>query len=174
MSLATSTIAQLRQRLTAGEITPRDIVQDVAKAIEARNGELGAYLSFDTEAALKEADAADKSLPLGGIPIGIKDNMNVTGQPCTCASKILAENYTAPYDAGAIQKLRQGGAVPFGRLNMDEFAMGSTTENSALGITRNPRDTSRVPGGSSGGSAAAVAGDIAIAALGSDLRGSIR
>jgi aspartyl-tRNA(Asn)/glutamyl-tRNA(Gln) amidotransferase subunit A len=174
MSLATSTIAQLRQRLTAGEITPRDIVQDVAKAIESRNGELGAYLSFDTEAALKEADAADKSLPLGGIPIGIKDNMNVSGQPCTCASKILAENYTAPYDAGAIQKLRQGGAVPFGRLNMDEFAMGSTTENSALGITRNPRDTSRVPGGSSGGSAAAVAGDIAIAALGSDTGGSIR
>ena len=174
MSLATSTIAQLRQRLTTGEITPRDIVQDVAKAIESRNGELGAYLSFDTEAALKEADAADKSLPLGGIPIGIKDNMNVTGQPCTCASKILAENYTAPYDAGAIQKLRLGGAAPFGRLNMDEFAMGSTTENSALGITRNPRDTSRVPGGSSGGSAAAVAGDIAIAALGSDTGGSIR
>jgi aspartyl-tRNA(Asn)/glutamyl-tRNA(Gln) amidotransferase subunit A len=174
MSLATSTIAQLRRQLTAGEITPRDIVQDVAKAIEARNGELGAYLSFDTEAALKEADTADKSLPLGGIPIGIKDNMNVTGQPCTCASKILAENYTAPYDAGAIQKLRQGGAVPFGRLNMDEFAMGSTTENSALGVTRNPRDTSRVPGGSSGGSASAVAGDIAIAALGSDTGGSIR
>ena len=174
MSLAISTIAQLRRQLTAGEITPRDIVQDVAKAIEARNGKLGAYLSFDTEAALKEADAADKSLPLGGIPIGIKDNMNVTGQPCTCASKILAENYTAPYDAGAIQKLRQGGAVPFGRLNMDEFAMGSTTENSALGVTRNPRDPSRVPGGSSGGSAAAVAGDIAIAALGSDTGGSIR
>ncbi len=174
MSLATSTIAHLRQRLKAGEITPRDIVQDVAKAIEARNGELGAYLSYDTEAALKEADQADQSLPLGGIPIGIKDNLNVTGQPCTCASKFLAENYTSPYDAGAIQKLRQGGAVPLGRLNMDEFAMGSTTENSALGTTRNPRDTRRVPGGSSGGSAAAVAGDIAIAALGSDTGGSIR
>lgn len=174
MSLATSTIAHLRQRLKAGEITPRDIVQDVAKAIEARNGELGAYLSYDTEAALKEADQADQALPLGGIPIGIKDNLNVTGQPCTCASKFLAENYTAPYDAGAIQKLRQGGAVPLGRLNMDEFAMGSTTENSALGTTRNPRDTRRVPGGSSGGSAAAVAGDIAIAALGSDTGGSIR
>jgi aspartyl-tRNA(Asn)/glutamyl-tRNA(Gln) amidotransferase subunit A len=174
MSLATSTIAHLRQRLKAGEITPRDIVQDVAKAIEARNGELGAYLSYDTEAALKEADQADQSLPLGGIPIGIKDNLNVTGQPCTCASKFLAENYTSPYDAGVIQKLRQGGAVPLGRLNMDEFAMGSTTENSALGTTRNPRDTRRVPGGSSGGSAAAVAGDIAIAALGSDTGGSIR
>ena len=174
MSLANSTIAQLRQRLKAGEITPRDIVQDVANAIEARNGELGAYLSYDTEAALKEADQADQSLPLGGIPIGIKDNLNVAGQPCTCASKFLVENYTAPYDAGAIQKLRQGGAVPLGRLNMDEFAMGSTTENSALGTTRNPRDTRRVPGGSSGGSAAAVAGDIAIAALGSDTGGSIR
>lgn len=174
MSLASSTIAGLRQRLTAGEITPRDIVLDVAKAIEDRNSELGAYLSYDTEAALKEADAADCSLPLGGIPIGIKDNLNVTGQPCTCASKILAENYRAPYDASAVQNLRRGGAVPFGRLNMDEFAMGSSTENSAFGITRNPRDPDRVPGGSSGGSAAAVAGDIAIATLGSDTGGSIR
>ncbi|MBK8091369.1 MAG: Asp-tRNA(Asn)/Glu-tRNA(Gln) amidotransferase subunit GatA [Verrucomicrobiaceae bacterium] len=174
MSLATQTISQLRARLTKGEITSRDIVQELATAIAARNGDLGAYLSHDLDAALKEADAADLKKPLGGIPIAIKDNINVIGQPCTCASKILAENYSSPYDAGAIEKLRAGGAVPFGRMNMDEFAMGSTTENSALGITRNPRDLSRVPGGSSGGSASAVAGGIAIAALGSDTGGSIR
>jgi aspartyl-tRNA(Asn)/glutamyl-tRNA(Gln) amidotransferase subunit A len=172
--LASSTIAALRQGLTAGDITPRDIVLDVAKSIESRNAEIGAYISWDVDAALAEADRADISKPLGGIPIAIKDNMNVTGQPCTCGSRILAENYTAPYDAGAIQRLRASGAIPFGRLNMDEFAMGSSTENSAFGVTRNPHDLSRVPGGSSGGSAAAVAGDLAVAALGSDTGGSIR
>lgn len=174
MSLATQTLATLRRQLASKEIHPRDIVTDLASAIEARNGELGAYLSWDADKALAEAEKADVSLPLGGIPIGIKDNINVTGQPCTCGSRMLAENYTAPYDAGAIVKLRAGGAVPFGRLNMDEFAMGSSTENSALGLTRNPRDPQRVPGGSSGGSAAAVAGDLAIATLGSDTGGSIR
>jgi aspartyl-tRNA(Asn)/glutamyl-tRNA(Gln) amidotransferase subunit A len=172
--LASSTIAALRKGITAGEITPRDIVLDVAKSIESRNAEIGAYLSWDVDAALAAADQADTSKPLGGIPIAVKDNMNVTGQPCTCGSRILSENYTAPYDAGAIRQLRASGAIPFGRLNMDEFAMGSSTENSALGVTRNPRDLSRVPGGSSGGSAAAVAGDLAIAALGSDTGGSIR
>ena len=172
--LASSTITALRQQITAGDITPRDIVLDVAKSIDARNTEIGAYLSWDVESALAAADRADIKKPLGGIPIGVKDNMNVTGQPCTCGSRILAENYTAPYDAGAIQRLRSAGAIPFGRLNMDEFAMGSSTENSALGVTRNPRDITRVPGGSSGGSAAAVAGDLAIAALGSDTGGSIR
>lgn len=172
--LASSTITTLRQRLVAGEITPRDIVLDLAKEIESRNTSLGAYLSWDIDAALAEADKADTSGPLGGIPIAIKDNINVTGQPCTCGSRILSENYTATYDAGAIQRLRAGGAIPFGRLNMDEFAMGSSTENSALGVTRNPRDLERVPGGSSGGSASAVAGDLAIAALGSDTGGSIR
>jgi aspartyl-tRNA(Asn)/glutamyl-tRNA(Gln) amidotransferase subunit A len=172
--LASSTIAALRQSITAGEITPRDIVLDVAKSIESRNAEIGAYLSWDVEAALAEADRADLTKPLGGIPIAVKDNMNVTGQPCTCGSRILSENYKSPYDAGAIRQLRASGAIPFGRLNMDEFAMGSSTENSALGVTRNPRDLSRVPGGSSGGSAAAVAGDLAVAALGSDTGGSIR
>lgn len=174
MSLAASTISALRQRLASKEITPRDIVTDVAKAIEAQNATIGAYLSWDVEKALAEADKADLSQPLGGIPIGIKDNINVTGEPCTCGSKMLAENYKAPYDAGAITKLRGAGAVPFGRLNMDEFAMGSSTENSALGVTRNPRDLDRIPGGSSGGSAAAVAGNLAIATLGSDTGGSIR
>jgi aspartyl-tRNA(Asn)/glutamyl-tRNA(Gln) amidotransferase subunit A len=172
--LYSSSITQLRQQLVAGEITPRDIVLNLAKEIESRNPTLGAYLSWDIDAALVEADRADTSRPLGGIPIAIKDNINVTGQPCTCGSRILAENYTAPYDAGVIQRLRAGGAMPFGRLNMDEFAMGSSTENSALGVTRNPRDLERVPGGSSGGSASAVAGDLAIAALGSDTGGSIR
>ena len=174
MSLSTETIASLRKRLVAKEISPADIVNDLAKTIETRNPAVGSYLSYDVEAALKEANAADVSKPLGGIPIAIKDNINVTGQPCTCGSKFLAENYTAPYDATSIQQLRAAGAVPFGRLNMDEFAMGSTTENSALGVTRNPWDLERVPGGSSGGSASSVGGDLAIAALGSDTGGSIR
>lgn len=174
MSLANETIASLRQRLSAREITPVDIVNDLAKAIDARNSTLGSYLSVDVEAALKEAAAADISQPLGGIPIAIKDNINVTGQPCTCGSKFLAVNYTAPYDATSIVQLRGAGAVPLGRLNMDEFAMGSTTENSALGVTRNPWDLDRVPGGSSGGSASSVGGNLAIAALGSDTGGSIR
>jgi aspartyl-tRNA(Asn)/glutamyl-tRNA(Gln) amidotransferase subunit A len=172
--LAASSITELRKQLLAREISPRDIVLDVAKAIEVRNQEVGAYVSWDIETALAEADAADITKPLGGVPVAVKDNINVSGQPCTCGSRILAENYRAPYDAGAVQLLRQGGAIPFGRLNMDEFAMGSSTENSAFSVTRNPRDLGRVPGGSSGGSAAAVAGDLAIAALGSDTGGSIR
>ena len=174
MSLSTETIASLRKRLAAKEITPTDIVNDLAKTIEARNPALGSYLSVDVEAALAEASKADVSKPLGGIPVAIKDNINVTGQPCTCGSKFLVENYTAPYNASVIQQLRAAGALPFGRLNMDEFAMGSTTENSALGVTRNPWDLTRVPGGSSGGSASSVGGDLAIAALGSDTGGSIR
>ncbi len=174
MSLASSTITSLRQRLVSKEISPRDIVQDVASAIQAQNDMLGAYLTWNVEKALAEADKADLSQPLGGIPIGIKDNINVTGEPCTCGSKMLAENYTAPYDAGSILKLRASGAIPFGRMNMDEFAMGSSTENSAFQVTRNPCDLERIPGGSSGGSAAAVAGNLAVATLGSDTGGSIR
>ena len=174
MSLAQQTIATLRKQLLERQITPTDIVRDVAVAIERTNPSIGAYLSVDVEAALAEADKCDIQLPLGGIPIAIKDNMNVLGQPCTCGSKLLAENYTAPYNAGAINKLREGGAIPMGRANLDEFAMGSSTENSALGITRNPWDTDRIPGGSSGGSAAAVASGMAIASLGSDTGGSIR
>ena len=168
------TLTSLRQQLLAGETTPAAILQQLAGDIAARDSQTGAYLSYDLESALAEADRADLSLPLGGIPIAIKDNMNVLGQPCTCGSKFLAENYTSPYDATVIRKLRAAGAIPFGRMNQDEFAMGSSTENSALQVTRNPHDPERIPGGSSGGSAASVAAGTAIAALGSDTGGSIR
>ena len=167
------TIASLRQQLVSGETTPAKALESLAGEIAARDSVTGAYLSHDLEAALAEAATADLSLPLGGVPIAIKDNMNVLGQPCTCGSKFL-ENYRAPYNATVINKLRAAGAIPFGRTNMDEFAMGSATENSALGKTLNPAAPGRIPGGSSGGSAAAVADKTAIAALGSDTGGSIR
>ncbi|MDB4384121.1 Asp-tRNA(Asn)/Glu-tRNA(Gln) amidotransferase subunit GatA, partial [Akkermansiaceae bacterium] len=174
MSLASSSLSSLRQKLVAGEITSRDIVQDVIDQISSRDQEIGAFLSFDPESALSAADQADLSLPLGGLPIGIKDNINVEGQPCTCASKFLKGAYTAPYDATAIARLKAAGAIPFGRTNLDEFAMGSSTENSGLQTTHNPSAPGHIPGGSSGGSAAAVAGQLIPATLGSDTGGSIR
>lgn len=174
MSLAASSLSSLRSQLTGGTISARDIVEDVIAQVSARDGDIGAFLSYDAEAALAAADQADLSLPLGGLPIGIKDNINVLGQPCTCGSKFLQGAYTSPYDATAITKLKAAGAIPFGRTNLDEFAMGSSTENSALQTTQNPAAPGHIPGGSSGGSAAAVAGHFVPASLGSDTGGSIR
>ena len=177
MPLHQESICTLRPRLLSGEISPADILRDLASAIEAREPALGAYLHIDLEKALADAATLSKSdieKPLGGIPIALKDNINTLGHPCSCGSKILHGHYTAPYDATVSSRLRAAGAILFGRTNLDEFAMGSSTENSALQVTRNPWDQSRVPGGSSGGSAVVVAADTAIAALGSDTGGSIR
>ena len=167
------TIADLQSLLRRKEISPREVIDSLRARIESVESKIDAYLSIDFDAAAKEADKADVDLPLGGVPIAIKDIINVKGQPCTCGSKILA-NYRSPYDATVIQKLRAAGAIPFGKTNMDEFAMGSSTENSSVKVTRNPWDMSRVPGGSSGGSAAAVAADAALGGLGTDTGGSIR
>ncbi len=166
-------IIELRDLLRRGEISPSETLQALEERINAVDPEIGAYLVHDFATAMSEAKKADVSLPLGGIPIAIKDLINVEGQQCSCASKIL-RGYRAPYSATVIEKLRGHGAIPFGRMNMDEFAMGSSTENSSVQVTRNPWDLSRVPGGSSGGSAAAVAADIAFGALGTDTGGSIR
>ncbi|HEY8241278.1 MAG TPA: amidase family protein, partial [Kiritimatiellia bacterium] len=156
-----------------------ELVRSVIAQIEAVDGKVGAYLSVDAEAAIRDAKAADEGRskgwkkPLLGVPILVKDVLNVKGQPCTCASKIL-KGYTSPYDATSIARLREAGAIFLGRANMDEFAMGSSTENSSYKVTRNPWNLECVPGGSSGGSAAAVAADEAIAALGTDTGGSVR
>ncbi|HEV3147212.1 MAG TPA: Asp-tRNA(Asn)/Glu-tRNA(Gln) amidotransferase subunit GatA [Chthoniobacterales bacterium] len=171
--LTSLNIADLQALLRKRDLSPREVLDLLRARIEELEPKIDAYLSIDFEAAAKEAEKADVNLPLGGVPIAIKDIISVAGQPCTCASKIL-RNYRAPYDATVIGKLRAAGAIPFGKTNMDEFAMGSSTENSSVKLTHNPWDLSRVPGGSSGGSAAAVAADGAFGGLGTDTGGSIR
>ena len=172
-------IKEAQEGLAKGEFSSVELTQAIIDRYHAKNGEIGAYLTFDEESALAQAKAADESRTtnpeslVSGIPIAIKDLINVKGQPCTCASKIL-KGYISPYDATVIRNLKSNGFIPAGRVNMDEFAMGSSTENSGLGVTRNPYDLDRVPGGSSGGSAAAVGGNLCIAALGTDTGGSIR
>src|SRR3954469_11079661 len=177
-----STISELSARLAKREVSSRETVQACIDRIEGVDSKIHAFLSYDAKDALAQAEAADKALsagtnlsekPLLGIPVGIKDVIAVKDQPLNCASKILG-SFRSVYDATVVSKLKAAGAVVFGRLNMDEFAMGSSTENSAFVTTRNPWDTSRIPGGSSGGSAAAVAADECIASLGSDTGGSIR
>ncbi len=161
-------IKEAREGLAKGDFTSVELMQAIIDRVHAENPRIGAYLTFDEESALAEAKANPK-----GVPLAIKDLINVTGQPCTCGSKLL-KGYTSPYDATVVKNARAAGFIPAGRVNMDEFAMGSSTENSALGRTVNPYDVTRVPGGSSGGSAAAVGGDLCIAALGTDTGGSIR
>lgn len=166
-------ISHWRNKLKSGEITPTELVQELAKVATDKNPSVNAYISWNTEAALQAAAKADISLPLGGIPIAIKDNICLQGEPTRCASQML-HNFISPYDATAVARLKAAGAIPFGRANMDEFAMGSAGENSAFGHTENPAAPGHTPGGSSSGSAAAVAAGMAIAALGSDTGGSIR
>ena len=172
-------IMELITLLNNKQISSLDIINSLFSIIDKKDDLIGAYLTLDREEIVKNALDADKkrsngvNLPLLGIPISIKDLINVKDQPCTCSSKIL-KNYISPYDATVITKLKEAGAIMFGRVNMDEFAMGSSTENAALGKTSNPWNLNHVPGGSSGGSAASVAGHLAIASLGSDTGGSIR
>ena len=161
-------IQAAQEGLAKGDFSSVELTQAIIDRYHAENEKIGAYLTFDEEGALKLAAENPKA-----VPIAIKDLINVKGQPCTCASKIL-RGYVSPYDATVIRNLKANGFIPAGRVNMDEFAMGSSTENSGLGVTRNPYDLARVPGGSSGGSAAAVGGNLCIAALGTDTGGSIR
>ncbi|MFN2432241.1 MAG: Asp-tRNA(Asn)/Glu-tRNA(Gln) amidotransferase subunit GatA [Gemmatimonadota bacterium] len=176
-------IAELKRRLEDGELTAVELVSrtlDAVEEAEAGPGGLHAFLSLRRQLALAEAEAADWEReegielgPLAGIPVAVKDNIAVAEGPTTAGSRIL-EGFVPPYDAGAVARLKHAGAIVIGKTNLDEFAMGSSTENSAFGPTLNPHDRTRVPGGSSGGSAAAVAAGYVPAALGSDTGGSIR
>jgi aspartyl-tRNA(Asn)/glutamyl-tRNA(Gln) amidotransferase subunit A len=173
VEITSLTLHETRDLLKSKKVSPREVVEALCQRIEKVDPKIHGYLSYDADKAIADAATADVNLPLAGVPIAIKDVINVAGHPCGCASKIL-QGYVAPYDATVIHRLKQAGAIPFGRANMDEFAMGSSTENSAFGPSRNPWDTERIPGGSSGGSAAVVAADEAFVALGSDTGGSIR
>ena len=181
--IASLTAHELARRIRHKEISPTEAVKAVSERIRAADAAVGAYLDFDgTEEAraLEEAGKLEARLargedpgPLAGVPVAVKDNILVAGRRTECASKIL-RGFVGPYDATVVTKLRSSGAIPLGRTNMDEFAMGSSTEHSVFHTTRNPWSPDRIPGGSSGGSAAAVAAHEAILAIGSDTGGSIR
>lgn len=180
MNMTELTVKQLAQALDRKEVSAREAAEAYLRAIEEKDAAVGAYLTVTRELALKQADLVDEkrargeTLPaLAGVPCGIKDNICTKGTTTTCASKML-ENFVPPYDAAVMEKLQGQETVMLGKLNMDEFAMGSSTENSYYKVTHNPRNLGCVPGGSSGGSAAAVAAGEAAFALGSDTGGSIR
>ena len=178
MNLTSLTIAETRKHIASGAVTPLDVCEAALKEIDARDRDVKAFLSVDRDGVRARAkklteSSEERSLSLAGIPIAIKDNMCIEGTHTTCGSKILG-TYHPPYTATVVERLQNAGAIVIGKTNLDEFAMGSSTENSAFGPTRNPWDISRAPGGSSGGSAAAVAAGMAAAALGSDTGGSIR
>lgn len=171
------TIQEAGRRLRSGKISSQELTKQYLENI--KKSDYNAYVSVNEEGALEDAEAADKAIkggathPLTGIPIAVKDVISTKGLRTTASSKIL-DNYIPPFDATVIKKLKKQYAIIIGKTNLDEFAMGSSTENSAYGPTLNPADKTRVPGGSSGGSAAATAGDLCVAALGSDTGGSIR
>src|SRR6185436_15542841 len=178
IDLKNLTIEKAHESLKKGEYSCRELAQAYLDVITEKNPELNAYLEVYND-ALKSADEAQKRFSDGtatvltGIPFCVKDNILIEGHIASAGSKILA-NYKATYDATVIEKLKKAGAVPLGRGNMDEFAMGSSTENSSYGVTKNPYDTTRVPGVSSGGPACAVSMDGALFALGTDTGSSVR
>ena len=180
MEIYEMTAFETAEKIKNKEITAMDAVESVAKAVESKDKTYNCYTSFDKEIALEQAKQVQKRIdsgelvsPLAGVPIAIKDNICTKGQLTTCSSKILY-NFKPPYNATVINKLKEADMIPLGKLNMDEFAMGSTTETSYFGATKNPWDINKVPGGSSGGAAASVAADESVVALGSDTGGSIR
>ena len=180
MSLHKLTLQELQAKFTKGEVTALEIARAYALRINQVEPKVKAYITLTKESALAEAEALDgklkswrKTLPLTGMPFAIKDNICTDGVLTTCASRMLS-GFVPPYDATVIARLRQHGALFLGKTNLDEFAMGSSTENSAFGPSRNPWNLKHIPGGSSGGSTAAVAADECVAALGSDTGGSIR
>lgn len=179
MELYSLNIKEARAVIDKGEVRPAELTEAIFKRIEIVENTIKAYVTLTKEQALNQAKKAEGKIkdgvisPLCGIPLAIKDNICTEGTKTTCSSKIL-ENFIPPYDSTVINKLKEQESILIGKTNLDEFAMGSSTENSAFGHTRNPWDITRIPGGSSGGSAAAVAADMCIAALGSDTGGSIR
>jgi aspartyl-tRNA(Asn)/glutamyl-tRNA(Gln) amidotransferase subunit A len=179
MDLHALTIHELHDLLDTREVSARDVTEAFYRRIEALDDRVHAYLTLTRERALEQAEQADQRLQMGergpllGVPLAIKDVICTEGVRTTCGSKML-HNFVPPYDATVVERLKTAGAIMLGKANMDEFAMGSSTEHSAYGITRNPWDLNAIPGGSSGGSAAAVAADECAAALGTDTGGSIR
>ena len=180
MSLMQLTAVELGKKIKAGEVSVVEATEAALNAIEAKEDKVNSFVTVDREGALKQAkevqkkiDAGELTSPLAGVPVAIKDNMCTEGLLTTCSSKILG-NFVPTFTSEAVLNLQKAGAVILGKTNMDEFAMGSTTETSAFGETKNPWNTEHVPGGSSGGSCAAVAAGECFYALGSDTGGSIR